>query len=290
MPNLPRPSADPPDGLAASVGRLTRLGRKRAGALPGLTVPVDAVVARHSVDLLATRLREDPRDLRRLVQLAEALAATRRDLRRWAQARAVADPVSLLVRVAVGRAAQLGEPGQEPPAEQLLRRAFALGQARVRGGEGDATTLHVLARVYLARGMPAEALRLTTAALRLSSDERAELLVTAARALQQLKRREDAEHAARRAVEHGSTLGYVVLARLRATDPSGLTNAPRARLDAWVELRRKVRLDDRIRYSGAARSPGEVARATRAAQWRKVAVTVGDAVDLATRATKERKP
>lgn len=102
-------------------------------------------------------------------------------------------------------------------------------------------------------------------ALQLGSDERGELYVTAARALHQLQRRTHAE----RAVEHGSTLGYEVLARLRATDRSHLTRDPAGRLSGWLELRRGVRLEDRARYAGAARTPGEIARVVGTSQRRK---------------------
>jgi tetratricopeptide (TPR) repeat protein len=290
----PDDPAGPPGragALAATIGGIARRHRKRFGALPGVTAPVDLIAARHCVDILADRLKEDPTDPRRHVWFAEALQHTRRDIRTWARLRTVMEPSSLLVRTAVRGVTQLGEDGSAEDAEtRLLRRAFAISASRVRGGEADPVVLHVLARVYLARGMPAEALRLAGQAFAIESDERADVLVTTARALRRMRRREDAARAAERAVDLGTTLGYDVLARLMTTDGAQLRRDP-GRL---IELRRKVRAEDRVRYAGAARSGAEIARAVKTAQWQKASTAFADAVGLAARAqravTKEPRP
>jgi hypothetical protein len=278
--------------FASTTGRFARQARKAMAGLPGLSAPADLIAARYCVDLLATRFKEDPADPLRNVWLAEALLQTQRDLRTLVRLRCVVNPSSIIVRTAVTQVARLGDEADgEDAAVKLLRRAFALAAAR-----RDAAALHVLSRVYLARGMPHEALRF--AALAASSDaappdtsaappdasHRADALVTAARALHKAGRRDDATRAAERAVEQGNTLGYEVLARLLATQREDVTRDVSGRVARVRELRRKVRPEDRARYSGAARSHVEAARAAKSTQWRKAGSTVTDAACLAGRA------
>jgi tetratricopeptide (TPR) repeat protein len=271
--------------LASTTGSFTRRARKTMAGLPGLSAPADLIAARHCVDLLAARFKEDPADPRRNVWLAEALLQTQRDLRTLVRLRGVADPSSIITRTAIRQVARLGdETDGEDAALKLLRRAFALSASRVRRDEVDAVALHVLARVYLVRGMPRESLRLARLAASVDSPERADVLVTAARALLKLGRRDDAARTAERAARDGATLGYEVLARLLATERSDLTRDPGARIARLRELRRKVRPEDRARYAGAARTPSEVARAAKSAQWRKAGSTFTDAAGLAGRA------
>jgi hypothetical protein len=283
-----------PQSLAVVVGNVTRGGRKHFGRLPGVTATADLIAARHCVDLLSEGLNEDPADPRRHLWLAEALIRVRRDMRRVRRLWAVGDPSSIIVRTAVSRAAALGEGADaEEPAVRLLRRAFHLARARVQRREADATTLHVLARVYLAQGMPADALRLARLAAAAESGERADVFVTAARAFAKLGRRADAARMAERAIEHGSSLGYELLAYQHVTDRTRLAREPGARVAGWRDLRRQVRLEDRERHFGAARTPAQVAKAVKSAQMEKTGRTVSDAVNLAARArdavTKEPK-
>jgi hypothetical protein len=245
----------------------------------------DLIAARHCVDVLAARLREDPRNPQCQVWLAEALLRMRRDMRAWARVRGIAEPASILVRTTVRQMALLGEEGgAEEPAGRLLKRAFALAAAHARRDNGDPVALHVLARVYLARRMPADALRMARLAGMVAPDERADVLVTAARSFHRLGRRDDASLVAGRAVEQGSTLGYEVLAQLLLADRSRLTRDPTGCVAGWMELRRKVRVEDRATYFGATRTPAEIALAVKSAQWQKVGGTLSDAGKLADRA------
>ena len=267
--------------LASSTGSLARRARKTLAGLPGLSAPADLVAARHCVDLLAARFKDDPADPRHNVWLAEALLHTQRDLRTLVGLRCVVNPTSIITRTAIQQVARLGDGSDgEDAAVKLLRRAFSLSASRLRQDRVDAVALHVLARVYLARGMPRESLGLARLAAAVDSPERADVLVTAARALHRLGRRDDAARAAERAVQEGATLGYDVLARLLATEASD----PSGRIARLRELRRKVRPEDRARYAGAARTPAEVALAAKAAQWRKAGSTLTDASGLAGRA------
>jgi hypothetical protein len=289
---VPAPRLDPPDlapsaevrarTAAAAVGRATRTGRKHLSALPGITVIADVIAARHCVDLLAASAREHPTDAQRQLWLAEALLRMDRDMVAWTRVRSIADPSSILVRAAVRQMALLGEPGGAPdPSTRLLKRAFALAAARVRRAPRDTVALHVLARVYLARRMPAETLRLLKAARPgASATERADLLVTAARAFRALRRPDGALRAAEAAVAAGSTLGYEIQASLRLADRAELAREPSARVAEWRELRGRVLLEHRARYLGGARAPADVARAVRSAQWGKVSGTLASAVDL----------
>jgi tetratricopeptide (TPR) repeat protein len=270
---------------AATVGDLTRRGRGWAVRMPGVTAVPDLIAARHCVDLLSAGVKETPADARRYVWLAEALLRVRRDMQRVAAVRAFADPSSILVRAAIGRAAALGEGADtEDPAVRLLRRAFHLAGNRLHRSGADVTTLHVLARVYLNQGRPADALRLARLAAATGGDERADALLTAARAFANLGRREDARLMAERAVEHGQSLGYEVVALLVLSDPTDLTREAAARAKTWHRLRRQVRAEDRARYCGAVRMPAEVASAVTAAQVAKLGSVREAAEDLADRA------
>ena len=271
--------------LSSTTGNLARRARKAMAALPGLSAPADLIAARHCVDLLAARFEEDPTDPLRNVWLAEALLHTQRDLRTLSRLRTVADPTSIITRTAIRQVAALGDTtnGEDAPT-RLLRRAFLLSQSRVRQDAVDAVALHVLARVYLLRAMPRESLRLARLAAAVESPERGHVLVTAARALHKLGRRDDAVRTAERAVQDGATHGYDLLARLLVTDRSDLTRDPSGRISGLRDLRSKVRAEDRARYAGCARTPAEVARAARSAQWRKAGSTFTDAADAAVRA------
>jgi hypothetical protein len=268
--------------LASNTGTLARRVRKAMAGLPGLSAPADLIAARHCVDLLAARFKEDPADPRHNLWLAEALLRMQREMRAVVGVRCVVSPTSIITRTAIQQVSRLGDESDgEEPALKLLRRAFALAAARVRENAADVASLHVLARVYLARGMPHESLRLARQAVAVDSPERADVLVTAARALLTLRRRDDAAHTAQRAADDGATVGYDVLVRLLATERSDLT---RERLTRVRELRSKVRHEDRARYAGASRTPAEIAQAAKSAQWRKAGTAFTDAAGLAGRA------
>jgi hypothetical protein len=296
MPPAPVPAAAAaapprPHGTAVTATRsAVRRSHKRLGEVPGLTLAADTIAARHCVDLLAARLKEDPDDPRRHVWLAEAVLRTRRDLGRWAFVRTLAHPSSLVLRTALRGIAWLAAAGGSDPAEVLLRRAITLAGAQARESDVRPVALHVLARVYLARGMPADAIRLAGGAAAVESDEQVRVLITAARALQALRRRDDAERVAQAAVDRGNTLGYELLARLLAVDRVRLQHDPAAHARDLLDMRRRVRQEDRVGYFGAARSPAEIALAVKSTQWRKMTVTFSDAVNLAGRArTSARK-
>ena len=283
--------ADPGGGAAASIGRVTRRVRGRMARLPGLTATADLLAARHCVDLLAAGVKEYPGDPLRYVWLAEALQRVQRDMRmllrlRWAAAVATgAGAVALVARTVIRKLAGLGETGGEEPAVRLLRRAYALGSQRLARG-ADPATLHTLARVYLGQGMPAETLRLTRLAASMSPAPAAEVLVTAARAYLALRRPEDAARLAERAIEQGSSVGYDVLAQARIADRSRLARRPVDGVGDWRELRRRVRLEDRVRYYGAARTQPQTALVLSSAQWARTRATVSEAVALSGRARK----
>jgi len=261
--------------FVSAVGDLTRRGRRRVGGLPGITAAADAIAARHCVDLLAKGLEQDPHDPQRLLWLAEALLRTRRDMRRWTRLRTVVDPSSLLVRTALTQASRLGDETGDDPAVRLLKNAVS----RARPALPEPTAAHVLARVYLQRGRPQDALRLARFAGSKAPAQRPDALITAALAFVALKQRDDAVRLAERAVEQGNSLGYAVLAPLHATNRSRLSRDPAQHAKQWKQLLGQVGIEDRVRYHGAARTRAEVALAVRSAQWRKLNTTLSDALE-----------
>jgi tetratricopeptide (TPR) repeat protein len=232
---------------AAGEGRRVQEGIEKVTA---------GIAARHCVDLLAEGLEQDPDDPRRSLWLAEALLRMQRDMRTWAWLRTVTDPSSNVFRTA---REEMSHPGGDDAAIRLLKTAFY----RARSAAAEPVAAHVLARVYLQRGRPQDALRLARLAGSKAPGERRDLLITAALAFVALEQRDDAVRLAERAIEQGSSLGYAVLAPLHATNRSSLSRDPARHAQEWRRLREQVRIEDRVRYHGAARTPAEVALAVR---------------------------
>ena len=157
-------------------------------------------------------------------------------------------------------AAGLGQDGADEPASaRFLRRSFQLAAPAAKAGSRDSVALHVLARVYLARGMPADALRLAKLSAAGAHDPHAaDALVTAARAYKALAQHRNAADAARLAVERGSTLGYEILAAAAGSGDEATTAL--ARISATGDLLQRIELSDRARYHGVARTPAQIAQ------------------------------
>jgi hypothetical protein len=128
--------------------------------------------------------------------------------------------------------------------------------------------LHAIARVRLATGRAAEAVTPAKLAVAAAADagERARALVTLSRVYFELGADESAENVARKAVDGGCSLGWALLAdllyRARPGDQAGS-----ARHRTYVELRARVREEDRRDYHGIHRDAADVGRSVLEAQW-----------------------
>lgn len=246
------------------TGATTLDGAKKAfstfASLPGVTLIGDGVQSRQGVGRLMERLRDDPFDPMPPVWLAEAMLKAQREQKGVNIVRAAVSPARIAM---VGLATAVKDANEQQPAvpapTQLLGRSYVLALARLdeRLSTHD---LHALSRVYLARGAPAEAVRLAQGAIAVGGDGVAEAAITLARAHGRNGSLPQAKAAAHLAVDLGSTLGHQILAELPdvhaehgdtdAGRPGGdrpaVTTAQRA------ELHAKVETEDVERYRGAA--------------------------------------
>lgn len=274
----------------AVLGELARM--------PVITAVSDGVQAKNATQPLLERVRAEPDDVWANLYAGEALRAVERDMGFYVRFRAVTDPSSVLLRVAVRSAAALGpsgEPSDESAgegggrfdrtsvdgAEILLRRAYAIALARTRSDGADLDAFHAIARVYLAQAMPGAAHRaLHTGFDRAVADGAppdASALTTLSRASLALGRNEEARGHASAAIGLGCSIGYEVLADLVFDGPSSERSAGE-RVTAFVSLMERVTDEDRSAYYGINRSASTVIRTFNAEQWSKTKETASRGV------------
>lgn len=250
-----------------AVGSGVRAVGREARKLPLLGVASDAIAYRHGVADLVELRRQDPADPERTLWLAEALLRAEKSTKTYRRVRAVTDPTSMVTRAAMSVAAELGAEEKAPVAERLLRHAYGLALVRLRENPRDARAWHVCARVHLARGDAEGARVLSQLAVLADPDDVAGIgLVTAARAQQALERRIDAADSARKAIEHGNSLGNEVFASLVR---GNTTLTPSERVDKAATLRSRIRAEDRVAYHGVAPTAVRAAAGVATAQARK---------------------
>jgi hypothetical protein len=259
---------------AASAGRALRSVSGVLQGLPLVSLPADLLRAKSSIAELAERVKAEPENPYPSLWLGEALKALERDTRFYLAARAALQPTTLLVSQALKTGAMVGADSVASPAERVLGRAFELADRRVSNGRFDADALHVIARVYLARGTPEAALEPARLALADASDPgRGAFLFTLARAFLAAGRLSSARRAAELAIAAGMTLGHELLAELLFRE-NGASTA-KERQQAYVDRLDQVDERDRIAYYGISRSGSDVLRAAFGAQ----RVKLGDAVE-----------
>lgn len=265
------------------VGSATRSVQSCVQTLPLLSGVGDVIAIRNGLDLLVPMLKAAPQDPQRNLWLGEALQRAERDMRAVAAARAMVNPWALATRFTVRFAAELGHDASDEPASvRFLRRAFQLATPAAKAGVSDAMGLHVLARVYLARGVPLNALRLAKYSVAVSVPEGGEALVTAARAYKVLGQQRNAARAARLAVQRGCTVGYEVLAAIAyAAGDEADTATTDGRLMTSTDLLARIDPAHRVRYSGVSRSRQEIAQVVAQHQRAKAAGTSRRAKELA---------
>lgn len=128
--------------------------RKVAGFLaefPVLNATSDAVRLQNCVDLLAADVRNEPTPLR-VVQLAEAIENTRRDLVLTRFARVVSSPAGVATAAGVRAITALGGDSGPPLVERLIRHTHRLVVGKRQPVEFE--DLLALARAYLLAGKP----------------------------------------------------------------------------------------------------------------------------------------
>lgn len=261
---------------ASRPGEAVGRGARRVGAelqdVAGLSAPSDALRAKNGIAELAALVEAQPDDPYAYLWLAEALKTLERDTRVYVVARALANPTSLATRHLLKTGASIGAEPAVPASEQMLRRAHALADHRLKQGF-DAHALHVIARVYLAKGSPEAAIRPATLALRdLSHPGCGEFFFTLGRAYLAAGQLPSARRAAERSIESGTTLGYELLADLLFSEDGA--NAAKERHHEYVELLARVDRADRTSYYGVDRSGSAAVKAVLESQKAKLADSV----------------
>jgi hypothetical protein len=230
----------------AKVGDATRKGLATLAQLPVLSAALDAAKARHAIDALAARCREDPEEPMHAVRLVEGLDRVQDDLRNYRRVRTAIDPMYRVHRQVIVTAAQLGQEAKDPIRVSLLKRAFVQARRRLAEVPDDPKALHTLARVYLAQGDVRHGA--LAAALSYRSDPGDPLpLVTLARCHMVSGERDRAAAVAERAVAVGATYANELLAVIVLNQ----TGRPHAELaDEFERLRSRVTPEARLAYLG----------------------------------------
>ena len=251
-----------------SAGVAVRKFSSVISGLPIVSAAVDVARTKNCVDLLLARLQQAPDDPYCNLWLAESLIKTSEEIATYQQVKGLVDPSSLLVTGALKQAARLGHDGL-PTDEKLLRRAWVLSSRAVKTSPRNSSGLDVLARVYLAKGDGTRSIATAKAAVMANYADPIPR-VTLSRALLAIDRVEDARKVALSAVEHGSSVGYLIAARaeqLQARNDG--TTTLKERVSEYEQMVDKVTVECRVAYSGAYRDAAEVAAMTKQLQAKK---------------------
>jgi len=256
----------------SSAGKRAGAGvRKIGGAVsqaPIFSAAVDGIRAKNCVDVLAERLVADPANAYCSIWLAESLIQTERDMTAYLRIKGVVDPTSFLASATLRSAAKVGNDSL-PTKEKLLRNAWRLAGDDLKANPRNSSALDVLARVYLAKGDYTRSI--STAEVGWLADVNdARPLVTAGRALISADCAGAAREAGARAVEVGSTVGFLIVAeaeQLIGFDRSD--EGLRSRVKKYEELATAVTRPDKVNYYGADRDSQETLKATLESQREK---------------------
>jgi tetratricopeptide (TPR) repeat protein len=195
------------------VGAKARTASGMLAKLPVFSAVNDAARSRHGVQELHAALVDDPRDPLRALWLAEALDRVQVDLTKYRRIRSITSPTYAIRRRAILGTIGLGADKQDTIRTKLLKSAFLGARSQLERQPGDAASMHVLARVYLAQNQPKTALSVTKAALTQAPQDGL-LWTTLARCYMQLGSTTSANIAAQRGVEFGASYAHEMLAQL----------------------------------------------------------------------------
>lgn len=232
--------------VGQQLGGYTRTFTSRLATLPVFSLSGDVMRTRHGIEPLYGHLKKAPDDPIRYVWLAEAMGRVTKDSVTYRRIRAVAHPGFFVFGEAVKAANSLGAVQSDPTTVRLLKNAFTISTMRVRRDSRDSEALHALARVYLAQGDAAEAVRFSKLA-HLAAPKNPLAKVTLARLYLGLGQFENARKAASQAVASGGGYANTVLADLALLDESG---DYQGRIERYSAARDRVTKKDREAYLG----------------------------------------
>lgn len=256
-----------------SVQESTEAVSRRLAGIPVLSLGSDVVQARYDLRGHVERLKADPRSIDQLVLTANAVREVEIGLARYRMVKAVNASAQLAtmnaapaaMHLSARLAGRLAENDSPPPVDSLLKAAFSLSVDRLRSDPCDARAHYCLARIYLLTDNALPAALSARAAVRTTTDDQlaGDALTALAFAKLSSGSRQEADRAARLAIDRRVSTGYVVLAELAESDTSLRTTDRSA---AAAQHRRLVLDVDRDRYFGARPPASAVAGAVWKAQ------------------------
>lgn len=255
------------DQTKREIAKASRKLGQEVGSLPGVSAIGDILTESSGIRELVARLKDDPDDPMRCVQLVEAMVALERRATTVRELKSWVNPFGYVVGAVIRKAATLDQDAKERPVMRLCRRTTGLAIRRLRSNPRDSEALHAAARAELVRERPEQAARLAKRAILASETPPAQPLVTLARAYHCMGRLQSAQRAANLALEAGSSLGFEVLIGLLQENKD--LNIL-ARRKGSEELGSKVREEDRKLYYGVSKSSGDIARQVAGRQIEKV--------------------
>lgn len=251
--------------LGAKAGRrMAKLGG-RMSSIPILSLPADVFNEKNGINELTQRLQREPENPFTNLVLAESISRMQREMLAMVAVRTAVtmSPTTLLMRESMKTAGALGRANELPVVDKLLKRAYGLAMNRLREHPGDPASLHVVARVYLAKRNPEECLKPALLGVSgqhegRSGQESGPLFYTLSRAYQSLRNKEKARLAAEASIEDEFSLGWLTLGDLVYDDPELVTTAARSK--AHTEALERVVPDDLVAYAGIRPQAGDVLR------------------------------
>jgi len=251
--------------LGGKAGRgMAKMGG-RMSSVPILSLPADVFNEKNGINELTQRLQKEPENPYTYLVLAESISRMQREMLALVVVRTAVtmDATALLMRESMKTVGALGRADELPVVDKLLKRAYGLAMSRLREHPGDPASLHVVARVYLAKRNPQECLK--PALLGVSGRHEGEsgresgpLFYTLSRAYQSLRNKEKARLAAQASIEDEFSLGWLTLGDLVYEDPELVTTAARSK--AYAEALDHVVPDDLVAYAGIRPQAGDVFR------------------------------
>lgn len=252
-----------------SGGKKLSEGARKVGSvaakLPGISAMGDSVKLSNGVDLLAAAVKADPARPEPKIHLVLALQRVERDMAQVRTAKAIYKPQTLVTRALLQKSAAMGADDEMAMAEKLLRAAFKQALAIKKTEPTDPANLHSLARIYLLQSVPDTARRLARLALAAGHPHPGDIYVTLANIENLAGNGEAVAQYARLAVDHGSTLGYGVLAELAMTKPLSASEQAKE----YARWAAQVDPADEERYYGVRLDPDRIDTLRRLARSQK---------------------
>ncbi len=243
--------------------------------VPGITAGADAVKAKYGLGELAQQVNERPTDPWPYLWLAEALQAAARSRKVIKAGRTVFEPSTLLTSSAIAATNRVSRGDDRPLEERLLRKAYLLAVRTQLADPVNAEAIHVIGRVYAARGMSAEAMSSLSLARIATTDADASVLVSAGFVALSAGDTGEARRLARAAVTAGHSMGWEILAGVTSHEASGSLKERHEAASKAADFSTRVRTADIRAYRGVHTSIRDAIRDAGESQKQKATSLIG---------------